>query len=356
VQGEGDLLMTRLVRLLGPAVAGALVLATTGCVPDVVRGDRITVTVYLTDSAGLFEGNDVGVLGVPVGEVSAIEPQGDRVKVTLRVDADQPVPADAGAVVVARSVATDRYVELTPAYHGGAKLEDGAVIDTDRTQTPVDFDEVLEAINEFATGISGSKQTTQALRRFINSGAGALEGTGRLANESIRELAQAVSTMSGQRREFAGTVVALDALVGTIADNDRTVRRFVGQVADASELLADERYNIRRALRALDRAVTVVADFALDNRDDVVETFEQSTRMFETMLGKREALHEILRVMPVALQNLELLPVEGGRVPTRADPLVIGPWGNELRTLCKQLPLGLCDLLSGTDPLGGLVP
>lgn len=348
--------MTRLSRVLRLLVAGALVLLATGCVPDAVRGDRISVTVYLSDSAGLFEGNDVGVLGVPVGEVADIEPEGDRVKVTLHVDADQPVPADAGAVVVARSVATDRYVELTPVYSDGPRLEDGAVIDTDRTRTPVDFDEVLEALNEFATGIAGSKKTSRALQRFIETGAGALEGTGELANKSTRELAQAVSTLSGQRRDFADTVLALDALVGTVADNDSTVRRFVRQVADASDLLAGERHRFRRALRALDRAVTVVADFALDNRDEVVDTFRQSTRVFRTMLDKRQALHEVLRVMPVALENLERLPVAGGRVPTRVDPLVIAPLGNELRKLCKQLPLGLCDLLSGTDPLGGLLP
>ena len=35
---------------------------------------------------------------------------------------------------------------------------------------------------------------------------------------------------------------------------------------------------------------------------------------------------------------------------------LLEPLGNELRKLCKNLPLGLCDLLSGTDPLGGLLP
>lgn len=345
--------MGRLLRLL---LVGVLVVVATGCVPDAIRGDRITVTVYLSDSAGLFEGNDVGVLGVPVGEVSDIEPEGDRVKVTIEIDADQPVPADAGAVVVARSVATDRYIELTPVYQDGARMEDGAVIDVDRTDTPVDFDDVLAAINEFATGIAGSKSTTKAVQRFINRGAAALQGTGDIANKSIRELAQAISTMSGQREDFAATIVSLDTLVSTIADNDRTVRQFVDQVARASSILADERGNFRSALRALDRAVTIVAEFAVDTRDSVVETFRQSTKVFETMLDKRESLSEILRIMPVALQNLERLPTKEGRIPTRADPLVIAPLGNELRELCELLPLGLCDLLSGTDPLGGLLP
>ncbi len=338
--------MPRVLRL---ALVTLLVFLATGCVPDAVGGDKMTVTAYFGDSAGLFVGNDVGVLGVPVGKITDIEPDGDRVKVTMEIDADRAVPADAGAVVVARSVATDRYVELTPVYNGGEKLADGAEIDVDRTASPVDFDEVLETINEFATGIAGSKDTTRALKRFIDSGAAALQGNGELFNRSTRELAQAISTMSGQREDFAETIVSLDVLVGTISENDQTVRTFVDQVADASTLLADERGNFRKALRALDRAVTVVAQFAVDNRDAVVDTFDNTTKVFRTMLSKRDALNEVLRVMPVALENLMRLPVNG-RIPTRVDPLVIAPLGNELRKLCKQLPLGLCDLLSGTDP------
>jgi phospholipid/cholesterol/gamma-HCH transport system substrate-binding protein len=338
--------MTRLLRL---ALVGVLVFLATGCVPDAVTGDKITVTAYFADSAGLFEGNDVGVLGVPVGKVTDIEPEGDRVKVTLEIDADQAIPADAGALVVARSVATDRYVELTPVYDGGEKLADGAEIGLEHTDSPVDFDEVLETINDFATGIAGSKRTTRAVKRFIDSGADALKGNGTLFNESTRELAQAVSTLSGQRKDFAETVVSLDTLVGAIAKNDETVRTFIDQVAEASSLLADERTNFRRALRALDRAVTVVAEFAVDNRDEVVDTFDNTTKVFRTMLSKRAQLTEVLRVMPVAMENLMRTPVNG-RVPTRVDPFLIAPLGGELRDLCKRLPLGLCDLLSGTDP------
>ncbi len=94
------------------------------------------VIAYFEDSAGLFVGNDVGILGVAVGKITSIEPDGDQVKVTMEVDDDYDVPADAGAVVVARSVATDRYVELTPVYSKGPTLEDGDEIAIERTRDP----------------------------------------------------------------------------------------------------------------------------------------------------------------------------------------------------------------------------
>ena len=111
------------LRLL---VVLATLVGLSGCTP--VLGGTMTVTALMADSAGLFVGNDVGVLGVPVGKVTSIKPEGTHVRVTMSIDSDQPVPADAGAVVVARSVATDRYVELTPVYHSGPRMKDGAVI------------------------------------------------------------------------------------------------------------------------------------------------------------------------------------------------------------------------------------
>ncbi len=93
-----------------------MALTLSSCMPSNPLEDKITVVAYFPDSAGLFVGNDVGILGVPVGKITEIEPAGIEVKVTMEIDADRAIPADAGAAVVARSVATDRYVELTPVY------------------------------------------------------------------------------------------------------------------------------------------------------------------------------------------------------------------------------------------------
>ncbi|WP_309648973.1 MCE family protein [Nocardioides sp.] len=336
-------------RNLGLGLAAALVTALAGCGVPLVGDDTIEVTVLLPDTAGLFVGNDVGVLGVPVGEISSIEPDGEQVRVVIEIDGERAVPADVGAVVVARSVATDRYVELTPVYDGGARLDDGDTIGLDRTRTPVDFDEVLGALNEFATGIAGSQETTDAVRRFIESGDGALRGNGQLVNDSIRALAEAVDGVAGQRGDFTSTVESLDTLVGTIAANEQTVRTFVRQVSLGSRLLADQRESFRTALRSLDRAVTVVADFAVANRAQVVRALGGTTDLMETIMAKQRDLTSILEVFPLALQNLERVP-DGGQLPVRFQPTYLLPLGAELGDLCARLPLQLCELIGGTDP------
>jgi phospholipid/cholesterol/gamma-HCH transport system substrate-binding protein len=350
--------MSRPTRLVRMALLVVLLLLTPGCVPQIGPGfgkDTMTITALFPDAAGLFVGNDVGVLGVPVGTVTAIEPEGDHVRVSLEVDADRRFPADVGAVVVARSVATDRYVELTPVYHQGPTLQDGAVIARDRTRSPVDFDQVLEAINRFSTGIAGSQETLDAVRRFIDTGSTALDGQGKQLNRSVTSLADAVNGVSGQRQEITGTLTALDQLVATIATNEQTVRTFVRQVSRATGQLAAERGDFRSALRSLDRAVTAIARFAVDNRGAVIRSIGSSTDVMRSLMRKQRQMAEILEVMPVALENISRLPVKR-RLPVRTNPLILAPFSDELTGLCDLLPFGLCDVLAGTDlGLGALL-
>jgi phospholipid/cholesterol/gamma-HCH transport system substrate-binding protein len=325
-----------LVRL---GVAAATVVGLSGCTP--VLGDDITVTALMADSAGLFVGNDVGVLGVPVGTVTSIRPEGTHVRVTMSVHRDQPVPEDAGAVVVARSVATDRYVELTPVYHSGPRITDGTVIPEARTRTPVDFDEVLGALNTFASGIAGSKGTSGAIANILSEGSKAVDGKGELLNRALTSLGGAVSSISAQRENLSGTVQGLDTLTGTIAAHQQLVRDFVTEVSRASRLLADERTNFRAALRSLSRAVALVADFAHQNRQQLVGALDRSSALMTSLLTRRGDLTEILRVMPLTLQNLQRT-LHHGRIRVRVDPLVLTPVGGLVNTLCSATPTDFC--------------
>jgi phospholipid/cholesterol/gamma-HCH transport system substrate-binding protein len=334
------------------ALLSVVLLLTAACTSlPATGGGKMEVVAYFEDSAGLFVGNDVGILGVVVGEITSIEPDGDQVKVTMEVDDDYQVPADAGAVVVARSVATDRYVELTPVYTKGPTLEDGDEIGIERTRTPVDFDQVLESLNEFATGIAGSKKATKAIQRFIDQGAGSLKGNGPLLNQTIHALQEGVNGIHAQRDSFASTLRSLDVLLAAVAANESTAREFIRQVTEASELLADERENFRTALESLDDAVTVVAQFSVDNRDQIVEALDGSTRLMRRILEKQRNLTEILRVMPLSLQNLQRTR-EDGRIKVTVDPIVLTPLGDVLSQVCDRLPPAICQLI-GSDPLGG---
>ena len=126
----------RLFTRQATVVAGvllALVAAALIFVPGVAeavafwRHPTTTVTAHFTRAVGLYPGSQVRVLGVPVGTVRSVTPEGATVRVVLDVDADQKVPADAKAAVMSPSLVSDRYVQLLPVWTGGPAMAAGTL-------------------------------------------------------------------------------------------------------------------------------------------------------------------------------------------------------------------------------------
>ena len=117
--------------------------------------DTITVTAQFDSAAGLYVDNTVAVLGMPVGKVTKITPEGGYVEVEFTVDRDVKVPADAQAVTISTSILTDRQIELTPPYRGGPVLRDHDTIGCNRTKTPVEFARVLDVLDKMSTSLKG---------------------------------------------------------------------------------------------------------------------------------------------------------------------------------------------------------
>ncbi len=98
--------------------------------------DKKYVVADFPRTVSLYEGSDVKILGVAVGKVDTVTPAGTKVRVKLHYDAKYDVPADAKAAVISPSIVGDRFVQLTPAYSGGAKMADNARLGIDKTATP----------------------------------------------------------------------------------------------------------------------------------------------------------------------------------------------------------------------------
>src|SRR5215469_7576612 len=109
-----------LAKLAAAVVAAAL--AAGGFLLYSAANHGKQVTAYFAESIGVYKGSTVRVLGVPVGTVDAVRPEGTRVKVTMTLNHGVAVPARVDAVVIAPSIVSDRYIQLTPAYTGGPQL------------------------------------------------------------------------------------------------------------------------------------------------------------------------------------------------------------------------------------------
>src|SRR5262245_6129360 len=128
-------------RLSGRVLAVAMaVLLLVGTYFFVLRDDTTmkTVTAHFPRAVSVYQGTDVRILGVNVGRVTSVTPEGDSVKVVMEYDAQYKVPDNAKAVVVTPTLVADRFVQLTPAWKSGDQLmADDADIPLPDTGVPV---------------------------------------------------------------------------------------------------------------------------------------------------------------------------------------------------------------------------
>ena len=82
----------------------------------------------------LYKGSEVRVMGVNIGTVTAVVPEGDRVRVAMEYDDEYKLPADAKAAIVTPTLTADRFVQIAPAYTGGAS--DGGQREDRRCRRP----------------------------------------------------------------------------------------------------------------------------------------------------------------------------------------------------------------------------
>ena len=216
----------------------------------------------------MFEDNSVRVLGVPVGDIVSITPEGTRVRVEMRIDDPElKLPADAKAVVVSPSLVTGRYVQLTPTWAGGPELADGAVIPLERTAVPLGVDDLARTATQLADALGPKGVNSQgALSDALDVGAANLDGNGRALNDTIRNLGELSGTLADSREDLFGTVTELQSFTSMLAANDGEVREFNRRLADVAGFLADERGDLATAVRELSIALGEVADFVRDNR------------------------------------------------------------------------------------------
>jgi phospholipid/cholesterol/gamma-HCH transport system substrate-binding protein len=294
-------------RLFGRFVAIALVLGvvTAGVLWWIFRDDaQKRITAYFSRAVGVYAGSDVQVLGVRVGTVESVTPRGDRVEVVFTVDREVGIAPDTNAVVIAPSVVSDRYVQLTDLSRGGPVIRDGAVIPESRTMTPVELDELYASLNTIVTALGPDGANSDgALSELLDTGAANLEGNGKAFNESVRNFAEAARTLSGSADDLFGTIDELQKFTTMLATNDQQVMTVNSQLAQVSETLAADRDELTTALSTLGSALADIQKFIRDNRLAIKSNVDKLAATTQLLVDNRASVAEALDVAPLAVTN-----------------------------------------------------
>lgn len=297
------------------------------------------ITTYFDKSVGIYEGSEVRVLGVKVGNVDSVTPRGEDVEVRLSVDGNVDLPADVEAFQITPSVVPDRYIQLAPAYSGGEKLAAGAVLGRDRTHVPVEIDTLYGSMSELSRSLGEDGANSEgAVTAFVETMAENLGGNGALLGEALGELSDAAAVLADSSGDIGETVRGLSVFAGTLADHDADMRRFNAQMSTFNSFLAGEREDLAAAVEELSAALGDIAWFVRDNRALMDANIEGLGTITETVAGRYDELRESIALMPLAIANLINSYDAGAGVlqmrvnfPELQDPLVAG---------CQMLNMG----------------
>lgn len=295
----------RPILLIGIALLGILGLSGCSMIPGSWKaavGQAIEVTAYFDNVAGLYVSNDVAVLGMPVGQVTAVEPQGDRVKVTMTIDSDVPVPADATAAIVNTSIVTTRHVELSPSYDGGPKLQDGSVLK--ETKAPVSVGELFDAIDGLVVALKGEGRGPGPLAEMIDITSGIATGNGEEIRAALDELGGASDVVAGNSDALVDIIETIEGLTTTLVQNYPKMTAFSKSVNEVSELLGDQAPGLLATLGNLNQTLQNTTVFLQNNTNTMSVSFDRLAALTANLSDYSRQVVETIDVGPLLFQNL----------------------------------------------------
>jgi phospholipid/cholesterol/gamma-HCH transport system substrate-binding protein len=286
-----------------------------------VEGNQRRYSAVFTGVVGLYQDNDVRVLGVKVGHVDQVTPHGDTVRVDMLVDRTVTLPATAKAVIVAPSLVSDRYVQFTPAYTGGQAMVEGTVLDKNRTATPLEVDDLYASLNRVSVTLGPNGVNKDgALADLLNTLAKNADGNGQALNQTVTQLSKMAKTLSGSDDDLFATVDNLQKFTSALSASDDAVNQFSTQAADVTKFLAQEKDDLAAAVQQLGIALGAVQQFIADNRAHLKTNVDKLASVTQVLVDQRAALSEVLDIAPVALSNvINAYNGSSGTLDARAD-------------------------------------
>ncbi|WP_027946076.1 MCE family protein [Amycolatopsis taiwanensis] len=255
-------------------------------------------------TVGLYAGSSVRVLGVQVGEVTGVTPQGDAVRVDLRVDADVPIPSGAGAVVIAPSLVSDRYVQLTPAYDSGPVMASGTVIGKERTATPMELDDLYGSLDKLSTSLGpNGANANGALSGLLDTAAKNLSGNGGNLGDTVTAMSELSRTLNDSKGDLFSTIRNLQSFTSVLAQSDSQLNEFYGRLADVTGFLADDSADFGAALSSLGSSLGDVQSFVEENKGLLESNVDKLASVSKVLVDERAALAEVLDTAPTGMTN-----------------------------------------------------
>ncbi|AGC60512.1 MCE-family protein Mce1D [Mycobacterium liflandii 128FXT] len=300
-----------------------------------------TVVAYFPSANALYPGDKVQIMGLQVGKIDNIEPAGDKMKVTFHYQNKYKVPGNASAVILNPTLVASRTIQLEPPYKGGPVLADNAVIPLERTQVPVEWDELRNSITNIIDKLGPTKdQPTGPFGEVLESFANGLEGKGKQINTTLDSLSRALTALNEGRGDFFAVVRSLALFVNALHQDDKQFVALNQNLADVTGRLVGYDRDLSNALQQFDSLLSTVRPFLDKNREVLTYDVNNLAEATNTLLqpDPLNGLETALHVLPTAASNVNQIyhPAHGSVV---AVPEITS-FANPMQFVCSSIQAG----------------
>lgn len=225
------------------------------------------VKAQFKDVLDLVPQAGVKVNDVPVGRVEKIDLGADgwTAEVTMLVNGDVQLPANAFANLRQSALLGEKFVELGKPKDAAGTLADNAVIPLAKTNRNPEVEEVFGALSMLLNG--GGVAQLQNITKELNA---AMEGN----EQEIRSLLGNLNTFVGELDKHKAEIVrALDSinrLAGTLAQQREKIAVALTDLEPGLKVLAEQRTQLVTLLKSLNTLSDVATDTVNKSRDDIV--------------------------------------------------------------------------------------
>lgn len=304
----------RAIAALAGLVAAALTLS--GCGFSGLYGAQLpgganlgshpySVTAYFTDVLDLVPQSAVKVNDVPVGKVESValssandnsgrrSTNGWTAKVTIEVNGDVQLPANARAVIKQTSLLGEKYVDLeqplgTPST---ARLAGGDTIPITSTSSAPETEEVLGALSLLLNG--GGLQQIRIITTELNK---ALSGHEGAVRDLVGRLNTFVGTLDTQKAQIISALGSVDRLAATLNQNKQKIVAALDTFPLALEILKNDRAKLTQLLVSLSNLGGVASRVITQTQQNLVASLKSLSPAVEQLTASGSNLVDSLKI------------------------------------------------------------
>ena len=246
-----------------------------------------TIQAQLPDVDNIERNSRVRVGDVTVGNVEKIERQGWHALLTMTINGDVDLPANATAKVGQTSLLGSKHIELAPPKNAPTerRLHEGSLILLSSAAAYPTTEQTLAQLSMLFNGggIGQVQDITQALSV-------AFAGREKDLRSLIQQLDIFIRFASDQTDDILRATQSLDNLAGQFAEQKPVVDKAIKTLPQALSVLKDKRQNLADALDALGKFSAVTGDAINQTKDNLVKELQQLGPVIESLANAGPAL------------------------------------------------------------------